>query len=52
VINHTHNCNADDVEIRDSGFSPKIVMCVMHLILGVALGLVAIAGVGVYLALA
>lgn len=52
MINQTHTCNADDADIADAGFSLKVVMCVMHLILGVALGLIAIAGAGLYLALA
>jgi len=47
-----HTCNADDAEIHGSGFSPKVVMCVMHLIIGVAAGLTAIVGVAIYFALA
>jgi len=52
VIHQTHTCNADDAEISSTGFSPKIVMCVMHLIIGVAAGFIAIGGVAAYLALA
>jgi hypothetical protein len=52
VIHHTHTCNADDAEISETGFSPKIVKCVMHLIIGIAAGFIAIGGVAIYLALA
>lgn len=52
MVLQTHTCNADDAEIALSGFSPKIVMCVMHLIAGVAAAFVAIAGLAVYFALA
>jgi hypothetical protein len=48
----THNCNGDDTRIAAQGFSPRIFMCVIHLVIGVVAALAAIGGVAIYLAVA
>jgi len=48
----THSCNGDDTQIAASGFSPRVFMCVIHLVVGVVAAFVAIGGVAIYLAVA
>lgn len=45
-----HDCSAGDLESSAFGPGGRAAMCVFHLIAGIAVAFVAIAGVAVYLA--